>query len=83
MRKAVMLSVVGACALLAGCGQGGGEKAAQAPAAPAVPEPTDAEKQALLASLPAPYNTADVDNGQRVFARCRSCHTVTEGGPEL
>lgn len=83
MRNAVMLSVVGACALLAGCGQGGGEKAAQAPAAPAVPEPTEAEKQALLASLPAPYNTADLANGKQKFAMCRSCHTIVPGGANM
>ncbi len=90
MRHAVMLSVVGACALLAGCGQGGGEgggeKAAQAPAAPAtpaVPEATDAEKQALLASLPAPYNTADLANGKQKFGMCRACHTIAPGGANM
>ena len=82
MRNAVMLSVVGACALLAGCGQGG-EKAAEAPAAPAAPEPTDAEKQALLAALPAPYNTADLANGKQKFAMCRSCHTIVPGGANM
>jgi cytochrome c len=82
MRNAVMMSVVGACALLAGCGQGG-EKAAEAPAAPAAPEPTDAEKQALLAALPAPYNTADLANGKQKFAMCRSCHTIVPGGANM
>jgi cytochrome c len=83
MRHAVMLSVLGACALLAGCGQGGGEKSAQAPAAPAAPELTDAEKQALLASLPAPYNTADLANGKQKFGMCRSCHTIVPGGANM
>jgi len=67
---------------LAACGQQG-DSEPSAPAAPARPAPTAAEKAALLAALPAPYNTADVQNGQRVFARCRSCHTVTEGGPNM
>lgn len=73
---------------LTGCGQG------QTPApdtsaptspspAPAPPAPAPAEKTALLAALPAPYNAADLDNGRRVFARCRSCHTITEGGPNM
>lgn len=83
MRNAVMLSVVGACALLAGCGQGGGEKTAEAPAAPAPPEPTAAEKQALLAALPAPYNTADLANGKQKFGMCRSCHTIVPGGANM
>ena len=37
----------------------------------------------LLAALPAPYNTADLLNGQRQSALCRSCHTLTDGGPDL
>lgn len=82
MRNAMMLSVVGACALLAGCGQGGSDKAAPASEA-AAPEPTATEKQALLASLPAPYNTADIENGKRKFGLCRSCHTIVPGGANL
>lgn len=67
---------------LAGCGQEPAPKAA-APSAPAQPAPTAAEKAALLAALPAPYNLADLENGRRAFARCRSCHTITEGGPNM
>ena len=65
---------------LAACGQDGGDAA---PSTPARPAPTPAQKAALLAALPAPYNAADLDNGRRVFARCRSCHTITEGGPNM
>lgn len=64
-----------------------------APAAPAAPDQTSVapipvaaaatDKTALLAALPAPYDQADLDNGRRVFARCRSCHTITEGGPNM
>jgi cytochrome c len=60
---------------------GSGEPAA--PAAPARPTPTEAEKLALLAALPAPYNQGDLENGRRAFARCRSCHTITEGGSNM
>jgi cytochrome c len=80
MRALVMMSVVGACALLAACG-GGSEKSAGA--APAAPELTAEQKQALLASLPAPYNTADLDNGKMKFGMCRSCHTIAPGGANL
>jgi cytochrome c len=72
---------------LTGCGQG--EAPAQNPAqpatpdAPATPARTAAEKTAILATLPAPWNAGDLDNGRRVFARCRSCHTITEGGPNM
>ncbi len=82
MRSLSMASVLGACALVAACGQGG-EKSAEAPTAPAAPEPTAEQKQALLASLPAPYNTADLANGKAKFGMCRSCHTIVPGGANL
>lgn len=77
--------------LLVGCGQGGDAEAPDqpAPSTPAVTTPppapalTDAEKTARLASLPAPYNAGDLENGRRAFARCRSCHTLVEGGANM
>lgn len=66
---------------LAGCGQA--DAGGSSESRPARPVPTAVEKTALLAALPAPYNEADLENGRRVFARCRSCHTVTEGGPNM
>jgi len=54
---------------LAACGGDGRE--AGAPADTAVP------------ALPAPYNTADLENGRRVFNQCRSCHTVAAEAPNL
>ena len=68
---------------LTACGQEQGPARTVAPAAPAQPAPTAAEKAALLAAMPAPYNAADLDNGRRAFARCRSCHTVAEGGSNM
>lgn len=65
---------------LSACDESGGDKA---PAAPPKPVPSAAEKAALLTALPAPYNQADLDNGRRVFARCRSCHTYVEGGSNM
>ena len=79
MNRSALIALAGLG--LASCGQGGDSKSAAA--APSRPEPTPAEKAALLAALPAPYNAADLDNGRRVFARCRSCHTLTEGGPNM
>lgn len=79
-RPLILLSALGLG--LAGCGQSGSSEAAPA-ATPPRPEPTPAEKAILLAALPAPFNTADLDNGRRAFARCRSCHTITEGGPNM
>ncbi|MDP1630004.1 MAG: cytochrome c family protein [Caulobacter sp.] len=87
MRAALPASMIIAMTLLAACGQP--QEPASAPAfdsaaAPAAgPATPDPETQALLASLPAPYNTADVENGQRKFALCRSCHTITDGGANM
>ena len=67
---------------LAACGQGSSPDTGSA-AAPAAPAPTEPQMQAALAALPAPYNAADLENGRRAFARCRSCHTVTLGGPNM
>ncbi|HEX6866943.1 MAG TPA: cytochrome c family protein [Caulobacteraceae bacterium] len=70
--------------MLSACGDGGDTTAAPEQAAAPAPEAiSDAEKQAMLASLPAPYNTADLANGQRKFAMCRSCHTLTDGGSNM
>src|SRR5690606_40336757 len=84
------LTVLMGALALAACGQGdsapaqgdaAAPPAAPSPASAPAPAPTDAEAVAVLASLPAPYNAADLQNGERVFARCRSCHTINEGGP--
>lgn len=85
---AVPASIVAALALSA-CqksDESGGTPSAAAPAAPSTPStppPTEAEAQAMLASLPAPYNTGDLANGKKQFARCRSCHTLGEGQANL
>ena len=77
MRRLAAMALVGSA--LTACGQ----PAPDAPARPSRPPLTAEQKMALLASLPAPYDTADLQNGSRVFARCRSCHTLTEGGPHM
>lgn len=69
---------LGACALVSACG---GENAAEID----LPEPlTEAEKAALVVSLPAPYNEADLENGASKFTgNCKSCHTVAVDGKNL
>lgn len=78
MRLAILATAT--VVLVSGCGPAG------APAAPSGPPPrvlTAAERATALAALPAPYNSADLDNGRAVFARCRSCHTITPNGPNM
>jgi cytochrome c len=81
-----MLALAGAAALLAGCGkpQSGSDQAA-APTEPASApaEATPEQAKAIVATLPAPYNAADLDNGKLKFAICRSCHTTAQGGPNM
>jgi cytochrome c len=84
MRQFHLAVAVAVCVILTGCSKPGagtaeGGSTSSAPAAAV----TDAQKQALLATLPAPYNTGDLMNGQSKFALCRSCHTITEGGPNM
>lgn len=91
MRVSLPIAVlaIGASAILAACSKAPESGSADSsvatspstPPAPAAPELTDAEKQALLASLPAPYNTGNLENGRKQFALCRSCHNITPGGP--
>ncbi len=52
--------------------------------APANNEATEeaAEMQERIAALAAPYNEASYEAGRRVFAQCRSCHTIEQGGPD-
>lgn len=54
---------------------------AEAPAAPAAGAHTPDQIAALIKSLPAPYNAGDYENGKRVFAQCRACHTIGAGEP--
>ena len=49
----------------------------------APPELTDVQKKALVAELPAAYQSADLSNGEAKFAICRSCHTLPEGGEDM
>lgn len=83
MRQFYLATAAVVCLFLTGCSKPKETTSDSASATPVAPPPTDAEKQALLAALPAPYNTGDLLNGQSKFALCRSCHTITEGGPNL
>ncbi|HEX5263405.1 MAG TPA: cytochrome c family protein [Phenylobacterium sp.] len=80
----LMLAAAAAAATLSACNKPASPSAGQT-ASTAAPAPalSDAEKAALQAKLPAPYNTADLSNGESKFALCSSCHTLPEGGPNL
>ncbi len=70
---------------LAGCGPSQPASPEQTPSSTAAPAPQAAtpdaaQLQAAVAALPAPYNEASYEAGRRVFAQCRSCHTIEAGG---
>ena len=88
--RLTIAAVLALAAALAACSKPAETPAEPAPAAtaeatptPAVAGPDDAAAQAMLASLPAPYNAADLANGRKQFARCRSCHTLGDGQADL
>ena len=87
MRAPFALPASAALVLLAAaCGQGqdqggGANGVVAAPQEPA--QPTDAQKKKALASLPAAYQGADLDNGEAKFALCRSCHSAVLHGGNL
>lgn len=67
-----------ACNRPATDGAGGGETVSAEPAAL-----TEAQKATLLAELPEPYRSADLEKGEALFAMCRSCHTYVQGGANM
>jgi cytochrome c len=81
-----LLALIGATGLLAACGPKvaapGAADTASTPDAEA-PAPTPAQVKTLMASLPAPFNTADPEHGRHVFVQCAACHTNTKGGPNM
>ena len=79
---------VAALLLLGACHKADTSSAASDEAFAEPPEFTAAQKTQILATFPAPYNTADLDAGEKQFNKCRSCHTITAGkmnmtGPHL
>jgi len=84
-RLGLTLIATAAAVTLAGCGKSStsppaaGSDQAAAPAA----APPQQDLKVLQAALPAPYATADLDNGAAKFALCASCHTLSQGGPAM
>lgn len=88
--KSVLTSVASMLALmLAGCGASSpseesddtsASQPASSPEEAAAPSP---EADAILASLGTPWSEADLANGERVYRRCQSCHTLEDGARHL
>jgi cytochrome c len=93
MRLGPIVTAAVLAAALAGCSKSGTNKQAEgsqatsseqsAAANETVPVMSAEEQAKALAALPAPYNTADLANGEAKFALCKSCHTVTAGGASM
>lgn len=65
-------------ALLAACSVA--PALAQAPAAADAPPAAAATAPAAAAPAATPAGAGDAEAGQRVFAQCRACHTINDGG---
>jgi cytochrome c len=69
---------------LAACGQpstpAASPRATATEQAPST-EPTPDVIASRISALPSPYNLGDYQNGQRLFAQCRACHTIGAGEP--
>jgi cytochrome c len=87
MRSLVLTLAAASLAVgLSGCGKSSSTQGADnggSATETAAPPPTLDQMKAQQASLPAPYNTADLANGQSRFALCTSCHTIAKGGPNM
>ena len=88
MRRLGLTLVATAIAIsLSGCGKSStgtpATTSTDQSAAPAAAPLTAEQKKAILVTLPAPYNAADIDNGEAKFALCSSCHTLSQGGPVM
>ena len=68
---------------LSACNKSATSPAAGPSASTPAPTMTDEDVKKAQAALPAPYNTADLANGESKFALCQTCHTVVEGGPNM
>lgn len=81
MKRLVMLALVLA---VTGCNRSTDAATNDAPAGMADPIPfTDAQKAAIQATFPAPYNTADLAAGEKQFGKCRSCHMLAPGAMDM
>jgi cytochrome c len=81
-RSAIFLLVAGLA--LSACNQSSsGSSASEGTAAPPPPPPTDAQAKAMVAALPAPFNTGDYEAGKAAFTQCAACHTTAQGGPNM
>src|SRR5262245_10038510 len=81
MRHISKLAFAALCLSLAACGPSGGhDSPAPGPTAAAPDALTPEQITEAMAALPTPYSAANYDAGRRVFAQCRSCHTIDEGG---
>src|SRR5579864_6417653 len=84
LKPAAPVLALAALAALAACNKQPSSHPSAAPETVTAPTPmSDADKQAALAKLPAPYATADLANGESKFALCSTCHSLPAGAPNM
>jgi len=83
-----IVAAAACAAALVGCNKPSSGSQAQGgstgqPSTEVAAPPSAEEMKKAQAALPAPYNTADLDNGQSKFALCQTCHTLVKDGPNM
>ncbi|MGZ3306512.1 MAG: c-type cytochrome [Asticcacaulis sp.] len=77
------LLLLSAVLMLGACHRGGSEGSSADMAMADPPEYSPAQKAAIVATFPAPFNKADLEAGEKQFNKCRSCHTITPDGMNM
>jgi len=77
MRIGHAVLIASAAVAMAACSRHADNDTGQAMAMPDPVSYTADEKTKIQATFPAPYNIADLADGEKQFNRCRSCHTIT------
>lgn len=77
------LVVLAASGVLWGCNRSDSAEGGQDMVMAEPREYSPAEKASIQATFPAPFNTADLEAGEKQFNKCRACHTITPDGMNM
>lgn len=82
MRRTAVFALFAAGLALCACSQQSSTSTSGA-TTPPPPPPTAEQAKAIIAALPAPFNSGDYEAGKAAFTQCAACHTTARGGPNM